>query len=142
MNFVQGFQTDRRDPTRLKASAACKHFLAYSFENNSKTDRYHVSVNVSVADLEETFMPPFRACVLEGQASGLMCAYVSVNGVPACASPELRQLRIDAAASINHHGLYVTSDCEAVYDVLHKHHYTSNASQTIRDVLEAGMDLE
>ena len=78
--FVLGFQNDTAtDPHHLKASACCKHFSAYSFENSTKhgTDRYHFDAQVSKADLEESYLPPFRACVSEGQASGVMCSYNS-----------------------------------------------------------------
>jgi len=41
---------------------------------------------VTVQDLEDSFTPPFKSCVEEGRASGLMCSYNRINGVPACAS--------------------------------------------------------
>lgn len=139
--FVMGFQNDTADPRHLKASACCKHFSAYSFENSTQhnTDRYHFNAQVSAADLEESYLPPFRACVSEGQASGVMCSYNSINGIPACASSELHDLRSHARTVDS---FYVTSDCEAVYDILHKHNYTTNASVAINDVLNAGMDLD
>ncbi|ONK54795.1 uncharacterized protein A4U43_UnF11250 [Asparagus officinalis] len=37
---------------------------------------------VSVQDLEDTYQPPFRSCIQEAQASGVMCSYNQVNGVP------------------------------------------------------------
>ena len=84
VEYIQGFQEDARDPSRLKASAACKHFAAYSFENSTMahTDRYHFNAVVSTADLEESFLPSFKACVGEARSSGIMCSYNEINGVP------------------------------------------------------------
>lgn len=41
--------------------------------------------------MEDTYQPPFKSCVQQGKASCLMCAYNSVNGVPACANQDLIQ---------------------------------------------------
>lgn len=44
---------------------------------------------VSAQDLAESYMPPFMHCMREAQASGLMCSYNQVNGVPTCADYNL-----------------------------------------------------
>ena len=36
-------------------------------------------------DLADTYQPPFKSCIQQGRASGIMCAYNRVNGVPNCA---------------------------------------------------------
>ena len=40
-------------------------------------------------DLEDTYQPPFKSCVLEGSVSSVMCSYNRVNGVPTCADADL-----------------------------------------------------
>ena len=40
-------------------------------------------------DMADTYQPPFESCVEEGKASGIMCAYNRVNGVPSCADHHL-----------------------------------------------------
>jgi len=40
---------------------------------------------VTAQDLADTYQPPFKSCVEEGRASGIMCAYNRVNGIPNCA---------------------------------------------------------
>lgn len=40
-------------------------------------------------DLEDTYQPPFKSCVLEGRVSSVMCSFNRVNGVPTCADPDL-----------------------------------------------------
>ena len=34
-----------------------------------------MDVNLSAQDLVDSYLPPFQACVEEGQVSGIMCAY-------------------------------------------------------------------
>uniref|UniRef100_A0A7N2MHB2 Beta-glucosidase n=1 Tax=Quercus lobata TaxID=97700 RepID=A0A7N2MHB2_QUELO len=47
---------------------------------------------VSLQDLADTYQPPLQSCVEQGKASGIMCAYNCVNGVPACADFNLLSL--------------------------------------------------
>lgn len=46
-------------------------------------------VQVTKQDLADTYQPPFQSCIQQGQASGIMCAYNRVNGVPNCADYNL-----------------------------------------------------
>ncbi|XP_020250835.1 probable beta-D-xylosidase 7 [Asparagus officinalis] len=66
---------------------------------------------VSVQDLEDTYQPPFRSCIQEAQASGVMCSYNQVNGVPTYA--DYNFLTKTARGSWGFYG-YITSDCDAV----------------------------
>ena len=47
-------------------------------------DRQHVDSVVPMRDLIDSYMKPFQACVEQGEVTGLMCSYNSVNGVPSC----------------------------------------------------------
>lgn len=44
---------------------------------------------VSKQDLDDTFQPPFKSCVVDGNVASVMCSYNQVNGVPTCANPNL-----------------------------------------------------
>jgi beta-glucosidase-like glycosyl hydrolase len=48
-------------------------------------------LQVTKQDLEDTYQPPFKSCVLEGHVSSVMCSYNRVNGIPTCADPDLLQ---------------------------------------------------
>lgn len=39
--------------------------------------------------MADTYELPFESCVREARASGIMCAYNSVNGIPNCADYNL-----------------------------------------------------
>lgn len=47
------------------------------------------NLQVTEQDLADTYQPPFKSCVEQGKASGIMCAYNQVNGVPSCADHNL-----------------------------------------------------
>jgi hypothetical protein len=44
---------------------------------------------VNPHDFEDTYLPSFRAAVTVANASGVMCSYNAINGVPACGSDTL-----------------------------------------------------
>ncbi|KAF1889974.1 hypothetical protein Lal_00025304 [Lupinus albus] len=94
---------------------------------------------VTVQDLADTYQPPFESCVVKGRASGIMCAYNRVNGVPNCADFNL--LTGIARKKWNFHG-YNTSDCEAVSIIHEEQGYAKTPEDAIADVLKAGMDVE
>ncbi len=130
--YVTGLQGD--DSKYLKALATPKHFAVHS---GPEPTRHTVDVKVSAHDLEDTYLPAFRATVTAG-AGSVMCAYNAIDGKPACAQPMLLQehLRDDW-----HFGGYVVSDCGAASDISQGHHYTKTMEQGMADAVKAGMDI-
>ena len=39
--------------------------------------------------MDDTFQPPFKSCVVDGNVASVMCSYNKVNGIPTCADPNL-----------------------------------------------------
>lgn len=84
--FVTGLQgTDGR---YLKVGATCKHLAAYSLEEWEGISRFSFDARPDPRDLQDTYLPAFKACV-EGGAHSVMCSYNSLEGTPACASRHL-----------------------------------------------------
>src|ERR1700752_943020 len=73
--FVTGMQGD--DPKYLRVIATPKHFAVHS---GPEPVRHTINVVVSKHDMEDTYLPAFRAAVVEGHAGSVMCSYNSVNG--------------------------------------------------------------
>ncbi len=139
VNFVRGVQ-EGQDPRYLKASACCKHFAAYSMEDlKNGTDRHNFDAHITAQDMADTYLPAFEACVVGGRASGIMCSYNRVNGVPSCANEGL--LNGLARGEWGFDG-YITSDCDAVGDILLHHNYTRSPEETCQATLRAGTDLD
>jgi beta-glucosidase len=130
--FVTGMQGD--DPKYLKVVATPKHYAVHS---GPDSERHTFNVNPSPHDLEDTYLPAFRATVVEGRAGSVMCAYNSVNGVPACASKFLLQDTLRSAWKFQG---YVTSDCGAIRDITTGHKYTPDDEHGSAVAVQAGTD--
>ncbi len=107
--FVTGLQGD--DPKYFKAIATPKHYAVHS---GPEPERHRFNVQPSPHDLEDTYLPAFRATIVEGHADSIMCAYNAVDGAPACANKFLLQDTLREAWKFQG---YVTSDCGAVGDI-------------------------
>jgi beta-glucosidase len=130
--FVTGMQGD--DPRYLKTVSTPKHFAVHS---GPEPSRHAFDVPVSLHDLADTYLPAFRATIVESHADSVMCAYNSVLGEPACANGMLfGKLRHDWGF-----GGYVVSDCGAVSDIYRFHRFAADASNAAAISVKAGTDL-
>lgn len=132
--FVTGMQGD--DPHYYRVISTPKHFAVHS---GPEPTRHFTDVDVSKHDQEDTYLPAFRAAVVEGHAGSVMCAYNAVNGQPACASEFLLQHTLRGAWQFQG---YVVSDCEAVRNIFRDHHYRPTQAQASAISLARGMDNE
>lgn len=132
--FVTGMQGD--DPHYYRVIATPKHYAVHS---GPEPTRHFTDVDVNKHDQEDTYLPAFRAAVVEGHAGSVMCAYNSINGQPACASQFLLQHTLRGAWQFKG---YVVSDCEAVRNIFSGHHYRPTQPQASGISLERGMDNE
>ncbi|TYI39373.1 hypothetical protein ES332_A02G093500v1 [Gossypium tomentosum] len=123
----------------LQASACCKHFTAYDLDNWKGVKRYVFNAKVSLQDLADTYQPPFQSCIQQGKASGIMCAYNRVNGVPNSAA-DYNLLSKTARGQWGFNG-YITSDCDAVAIIHEDQGYGKLPEDAVADVLKAGMDV-
>ena len=130
--YVTGLQGN--DPKYLKALATPKHFAVHS---GPEPTRHTVDVDVSAHDLEDTYLPAFRATVSAG-AGSVMCAYNSVDGKPACAQPMLLEEHLRDAWRFEG---YVVSDCGAASDISEGHHYTKTMDEGVAAAVKSGMDI-
>jgi len=132
--YVTGMQGS--DPHYYRAISTPKHFAVHS---GPESTRHFADVDVSKHDMEDTYLPAFRAAVTEGHAGSVMCAYNAVNGEPACASRFLLQHTLRGAW---HFSGYVVSDCGAVHDILEGHRYRASQPEATAVSLMRGMDNE
>jgi beta-glucosidase len=132
--FVQGIEGD--DPKYFRAIATPKHYAVHS---GPESQRHAFNVDVSPHDLEDTYLPAFRATVMQGHADSVMCAYNAIDGVPACASTMLLQQRLRRDW---HFPGFVTSDCGAVSDFFTPigHHFSPDEAHASAAAVEAGTD--
>ena len=132
--FVTGMQGD--DPRYYRVIATPKHFAVHS---GPESTRHTADVTVSKHDQVDTYLPAFRAAVIQGKAGSVMCAYNNINGEPACASQFL--LEDQLRGKWNFQG-YVVSDCGAVIDIFAHHHFRATQAEASGISLKRGMDNE
>ncbi len=134
VEFIRGLQGD--DTHYLKVIATAKHFAVHS---GPEASRHEFDVHPSERDLEDTYLPAFRASVEEGKAASVMCSYNSVDGVPACASEELIGKTLRERWGFTG---YVVSDCGAVGDISGGHKYKATLAEAAAAAVRAGTDLD
>jgi beta-glucosidase len=132
--FVRGMQGP--DPDHPQVIASPKHFAVHS---GPESTRHEANVYVTPHDLEDTYLPAFRAAIVDAQAGSIMCAYNRVNGQPACANELLLKERLRDAWKFNG---YVVSDCDAVKDISDNHKYAPDAAAAAAAALKTGVDNE
>ena len=122
-----------------KNLACAKHFAVHS---GPEWNRHSFNVeNVPLRDLWETYLPAFKALVLEGNVREVMCAYQRIDGDPCCGSDRyLRQILRD---EWKFNGL-VVSDCGAIDDFWRKGHHevSQDASSASAKAVITGTDVE
>ncbi|KDP30704.1 hypothetical protein JCGZ_16402 [Jatropha curcas] len=137
--YVRGLQQrDDGDSDKLKVAACCKHYTAYDLDNWKGTDRYHFNAVVTKQDLDDTFQPPFKSCVIDGNVASVMCSYNKVNGKPTCADPDLLSGVIRGQWKLNG---YIVSDCDSVDVLYNSQHYTKTPEEAAAVSILAGLDL-
>jgi xylan 1,4-beta-xylosidase len=142
IRFVRALEgTDGTAPPGRRRIASCpKHAYAYSMENSDGVERFSFNAVVTARDLNDTYLPAFLAAVAPGGGGGAcqMCAYVAVNGIPACADANFfnNVMRRDYGFKG-----YVVSDCGAISTIQYSHNYTQTTSETCAVAMQAGVDL-
>ena len=132
--FVTGLQGD--DPKYFRVISTPKHYAVHS---GPEPTRHTIDVQVSKHDMEDTYLPAFRATVTQAKAESIMCAYNRVNGQPACGNTFLLQDTLRGAWKFNG---YVVSDCDAIVDIFEGHHYTKSQAEAAAVAIKTGMDNE
>ena len=130
--FVTGMQGS--DPYYLKTVSTPKHFIA----NNEEARRHTGSSDVDMRSLYEYYLPAFHDAVVEGKAYSIMGAYNELNHVPCNANTFLMTdlLRRDWGFKG-----YVVSDCGAISDMVHSHHFFKTGAEAVASSILAGCDL-
>ncbi|WEK02016.1 MAG: glycoside hydrolase family 3 C-terminal domain-containing protein [Candidatus Sphingomonas phytovorans] len=133
--FINGLQGD--DPHYYKTIATSKHFAVHS---GPESNRHREDAHPSAHDLEDTYLPAFRATVTEAKVQSIMCVYNAIDGVPGCANDFLMNQRLRKDWGFTG---YVVSDCGAAANIYRPDslHYRKTPAEGVAAGFEAGMDL-
>ncbi|WP_294286415.1 glycoside hydrolase family 3 C-terminal domain-containing protein [uncultured Chryseobacterium sp.] len=133
---VKGLQGN--DPNYFKTHACAKHFAVHS---GPEWNRHSYNAEISHRDLYETYLPAFKALVIEGNVREVMCAYNAFDGQPCCANDFLVSEIL--RGKWKYDGM-VVSDCWALADFYQKKYHGTHPDEksTAADALKHSTDLE
>jgi beta-glucosidase len=130
---IRGFQG--KGLGNLDAIMACaKHFAAYGAAVGG---RDYNSVDMSLRQLNETYLPPFKAAAEAGVAT-FMNSFNDINGIPATANKYI--LRDLLKGSWNFKG-FVVSDWGSIGEMV-PHGYAKDNKEAAEKAILAGSDMD
>ncbi|KAJ5131545.1 Glycoside hydrolase superfamily [Penicillium bovifimosum] len=129
------------DPEHLKIAATAKHYAGYDIENWRNHSRLGNDLTISSYDLASYFTPMFVTAVRDARVHSVMSSYNAVNGVPSSANTFLLQTLLRDTWDFVQDG-YVSSDCDAAYNVFNPHEYASTPSLAAAKSIRAGTDID
>jgi beta-glucosidase len=132
--FVKGLQGD--DPTYFRTIATPKHYAVHS---GPESTRHSANIDPTAHDLWDTYLPAFRATIVDAKAYSIMCAYNAIDKYPACANKMLLETILRGDWKFQG---FVTSDCGAVDDFFEAkaHHTSPDKDSAAVAGIEAGTD--
>ena len=130
--FIKGLQGKGK---YLKTSACAKHFAVHS---GPEALRHSFDAKASDKDLEETYLPAFKAAVTEGHVENVMGAYNRTNTEVCCGSEFLLKKKLREEWGFDGH---VVSDFLAIKDFHENHHVTETEEQSAALALKNGCNL-
>lgn len=130
---IKGFQG--KGLGSLDAVMACaKHFAAYGAAVGG---RDYNSVDMSVRQLHETYMPPFKAAAHAGVAT-FMNSFNDINGIPATANKYIQRDLLKG--TWNYKG-FVVSDWGSIGEMI-PHGYAKDAGEAAERAVLGGSDMD
>lgn len=130
---IKGFQG--RGLGSLDAVMACaKHFAAYGAAVGG---RDYNSVDMSLRQLNETYLPPFKAAAEAGVAT-FMNSFNDINGIPATANQYIQRDLLKG--KWNYKG-FVVSDWGSIGEMV-PHGYAKDANEAAERAIQGGSDMD
>ena len=138
VSVVKGLQGPE-DSKYDKLHACAKHFAVHS---GPEWNRHSYNAeNITLRDLYETYLPPFKTLVKDAMVKEVMCAYNRFEGEPCCGSNQLLMQILREEWGFD--GI-VVSDCGAIADFYNEkgHQTHKDAAAASAVAVLAGTDLE
>jgi len=131
--FVRGLQGDH--PRYLKTAACAKHYVVHS---GPEKERHRFNAIVTRRELYDSYLPAFKALVVDAKVESVMGAYNRTLNEPCCASKLLLEMILRGEWGFQGH---VVSDCGALSDFHNNHKVTNDAAESAALALKRGCDL-
>ena len=131
---VKGYQGEPGElGKKNRIMATMKHLIGYGAAIGG---RDYNSVDMSIQELNDTYLPPFRAGI-EAGAETVMCAFNTFNGVPCSGSRYL--LHDVLREQLGFEGILV-SDAHSIREMI-QHGFAEDEADCAEKSINAGMDI-
>lgn len=131
--YVRGMQGN--DPKYTKTVTTVKHYVA----NNVETRREWSHSYISKKDLYEYYFPAYKTCIVDEEATGIMTALNSLNGIPCSAHDWLVNGVLRKEWGFKG---YVIADWAAVQGLEKRMKYAKSQPEAAAMAIKAGVDQE
>src|SRR3989454_46406 len=120
-------------------ASTAKHFAIYSIAKGAREGQARTDPQATPHEVENIFLPPFKAAIKEAGILGVMSSYNDYDGVPVTGSHYWLTDRLR-----NEFGFrgYVVSDSAAVEYLYNKHGVASDMKDAVRQSIEAGLNVK
>src|SRR5882672_4780067 len=133
VEMVKAMQKD------YQVASTAKHFAIYSIAKGAREGQARTDPQATVHEVENIFLPPFRAAIKEAGLLGVMSSYNDYDGTPVTGSHYWLTERLR-----NDFGFrgYVVSDSAAVEYLYSKHAVAADMKDAVRQSIEAGLNVK
>ena len=122
-----------------RVAATAKHFAVYSIAKGAREGQARTDPQATLHEVENIFLPPFKAVIKEAGLLGVMSSYNDYDSVPVTGSHYWLTERLR-----NDFGFrgYVVSDSAAVEYLYNKHAVAADMKDAVRQSIEAGLNVK
>ncbi len=122
-----------------KVASTAKHFAVYSIAKGAREGQARTDPQATRHEVEDIFLPPFKAAIKEAGILGVMSSYNDYDSVPVTGSRHWLTDRLR-----NEFGFrgYVVSDSAAVEYLYNKHGVAADMKDAVRQSIEAGLNVK
>jgi beta-glucosidase len=132
VEMVKGMQD------HFTVAATAKHFAVYSEGKGAREGQARTDPHITPREVEDIFLPPFKAAIEEAGLLGIMSSYNDYDGIPITGS---RYWLTDRLRNDFGFKGYVVSDSGAVEYIYNKHHVATDKKDAVRQAAEAGLNV-
>jgi beta-glucosidase len=120
-------------------ASTAKHFAVYSNNKGAREGQARTDPQTSPREVENIFLPPFKAAIKEAGILGIMSSYNDYDSIPVTGSKYWLTERLR-----NDFGFkgYVVSDSAAVEYLYNKHAVAADMKDAVRQSIYAGLNVK
>src|SRR6266487_3871557 len=122
-----------------RVAPTAKHFAIHGNNKGAREGQARTDPQTSPREVENIFLPPFKAAIKEAGMLGVMSSYNDYDGIPITGSKYWLTERLR-----NEFGFqgYVVSDSAAVEYLYNKHGVATDMKDAVRQSIEAGLNVK